>query len=1026
MLYKKNHTPELDLNFFKNPTSEYRGTPFWSWNGHLERDELLRQIDVFKEMGLGGFHMHVRTGLEDTYLSDKFMDNIRSCVEKAENEQMLAWLYDEDRWPSGAAGGYVTKDHAMRERFIKFSPDYDKTVSDYKSDFPNAQENDIRYLTCYDIVVDEKGYLVSFKQIDKDDDAQGNKWYLFLCVSPDNSWYNNQAYIDTLNPEAVKKFVEVTHEKYYSVIGDKFDKSVPAIFTDEPQVHRKQHLGNSFDTSCEIEMPWTEKLPEIYRERYGVDIFEHLPEIIWQLPESASSPHRYYYHDLVADLFANSFCKTIGDWCAGHNLAFTGHLMEEPSLESQTHSVGEAMRSYGNFGIPGIDMLCNFTELTTAKQCQSAVHQYGKEGMLSELYGVTSWDCDFMTYKYSGDWQAALGVTVRVPHLSWYTMKGEAKRDYPASISFQSPWYKKYPVIEDHFARLNTALTRGKPIVKVGVIHPVESFWINYGPDDLTGDKRAMLEERFFGVVDMLLESSIDFDFISESLLPSLCKGADKTLKVGEMEYEAAIVPGCETLRSTTVDILSSFVNAGGRLIFMGEAPEYVDAVPDDRASKLFELNGKKGGNIPFERYSLICALEDFRVLSIKRHNSLCRDYIYQLRSDNGRFYLFICRRREPEEKHSEEYNDIKISAKGNFKASIMDTLSGEIVPADVSYFGGETVISRRFYGYDSLLLCLEPGAEESRGLPYPPDMTDAEYIKNCESYSLDEDNLLLLDMAEFSVDGSEFYPCEEILRLDNKVRDIIGIGQREGRDAQPWVYGNAPENNRVTLRYTFESEIDYSGASLALESPEKARICFNGISISSDTIGNFVDNSIFKVALPDIKKGVNILTVTYPFGEKTNLESVYILGKFGVRINGYKKTVTELPEKIDFGSLINQGFPFYSGNIRYKFKAVSSGGKLCLCVNHYAGSLVSVYVDGSYVGDIVYPPYILEIKCDDGEHTVELLLFNHRYNTFGPVHLDVENYNWHGPNAWRTQGDEWSYEYKLKNTGILTAPRIL
>ncbi|MBQ6543709.1 MAG: hypothetical protein IJL77_04900, partial [Clostridia bacterium] len=179
-------------------------------------------------------------------------------------------------------------------------------------------------------------------------------------------------------------------------------------------------------------------------------------------------------------------------------------------------------------------------------------------------------------------------------------------------------------------------------------------------------------------------------------------------------------------------------------------------------------------------------------------------------------------------------------------------------------------------------------------------------------------------------------------------------------------------------------------------------------------------------VALPGIKKGVNILTVTYPFGEKTNLESVYILGKFGVRINGYKKTVTELPERIDFGSLINQGFPFYSENIRYKFKAVSSGGKLCLCVNHYAGSLVSVYVDGSYEGDIVYPPYILEIKCDDGEHTVELLLFNHRYNTFGPVHLDVENYNWHGPNSWRTQGDEWSYEYKLKNTGILTAPRIL
>ena len=93
------------------------------------------------------------------------------------------------------------------------------------------------------------------------------------------------------------------------------------------------------------------------------------------------------------------------------------------------------------------------------------VHQFGYEGMLSELYGVTAWDCDFRTYKHQGDWQAALGVTVRVPHLSWYAMGGEAKRDYPASISYQSPWYKKFSVVEDHFARLNTALTRGEPIL---------------------------------------------------------------------------------------------------------------------------------------------------------------------------------------------------------------------------------------------------------------------------------------------------------------------------------------------------------------------------------------------------------------------------------------------------------------------------------------------------------------------------------------------------------------------------------
>ena len=70
MLYKKNGAKSLDRKLFENPTSEYRATPFWSWNAKLEKDQLCRQIDCFKEMGLGGFHMHTRTGLATEYLSD--------------------------------------------------------------------------------------------------------------------------------------------------------------------------------------------------------------------------------------------------------------------------------------------------------------------------------------------------------------------------------------------------------------------------------------------------------------------------------------------------------------------------------------------------------------------------------------------------------------------------------------------------------------------------------------------------------------------------------------------------------------------------------------------------------------------------------------------------------------------------------------------------------------------------------------------------------------------------------------------
>ena len=95
---------------FENPDSQFRGAPFWAWNCKLDKEMMTRQIEYFKEMGLGGFHMHCRTGLDTPYMSEEYLGVVKACVEKAKQEKMYAWLYDEDRWPSGAAGGLVTKD----------------------------------------------------------------------------------------------------------------------------------------------------------------------------------------------------------------------------------------------------------------------------------------------------------------------------------------------------------------------------------------------------------------------------------------------------------------------------------------------------------------------------------------------------------------------------------------------------------------------------------------------------------------------------------------------------------------------------------------------------------------------------------------------------------------------------------------------------------------------------------------------------------------------------------------------------
>ncbi|MCX7942644.1 MAG: hypothetical protein N2516_06070, partial [Dictyoglomaceae bacterium] len=94
---------------FINPDIEFRSAPFWSWNDRLSIDELKRQVEDMKEHGIGGFFMHSRVGLETEYLSREWMECIKETVKKAKELGMKAWLYDEDRWPSGFAGGLVPK-----------------------------------------------------------------------------------------------------------------------------------------------------------------------------------------------------------------------------------------------------------------------------------------------------------------------------------------------------------------------------------------------------------------------------------------------------------------------------------------------------------------------------------------------------------------------------------------------------------------------------------------------------------------------------------------------------------------------------------------------------------------------------------------------------------------------------------------------------------------------------------------------------------------------------------------------------
>jgi hypothetical protein len=163
MYFEKSKEKELSKELFKNPTAEYRGAPFWAWNSKLEKQELARQIDIFKQMGFGGFNMHVRQGLETPYLGEGYMDAIRFCAEKAQKEGMTAWLYDEDRWPSGVAGGFVTKNPEYRQKFIKMCFADKPDCADTKEQAKKTGKP--YFLVAFSVQIDSDKRACYFKQV---------------------------------------------------------------------------------------------------------------------------------------------------------------------------------------------------------------------------------------------------------------------------------------------------------------------------------------------------------------------------------------------------------------------------------------------------------------------------------------------------------------------------------------------------------------------------------------------------------------------------------------------------------------------------------------------------------------------------------------------------------------------------------------------------------------------------------------------------------------------------------------------
>lgn len=998
---------------FRNPSNQFRAKPFWAWNGELEEEEIKRQVDVMEEMGFGGFFMHSRVGLVTDYLGGEWFDITNKCADYAAEKGLEGWLYDEDRWPSGSAGGKATVKSENRMKFIRAhegTPVWDDgLIAAFSCRMEGLDIYDVRRIYGEESCCgDADGCIAGSGGPDngREECCGGNGrvtlWF-DLAEFPCAPGFNGTCYLDTMKESATAEFLRLTHEQYREKCGDRLGGSIRGIFTDEP--HRGEVMVDMLLSGEDISAwtPYTDSLFADFERQWGYDLREKLPQLFYRENGEAVSQVKWHYCETVQELFLEHFMKPVARWCQENHMLFTGHMLHENTLSSQSIMNGSLMRSYELMDYPGVDVLGQrTTNYNIVKQLSSAARQTGKEWLLSELYGISGWQADFQDFKRIGDWQALLGINLRCPHLSWYTMAGQRKRDYPASIFYQSGWYQEYKYVEDYFARLGVFAHGTENVCDTLVINPVESMWCRIHKGwakwlNAVSEDALALERKYKELYDRLLSDNVEFDYGDEEMLSRLGHVEEGVLHLGKGSYRHVIVYGMTTMRSSTYAMLRELERQGGKVVVLGELPEYVDALP----AKVVLGNGSYEDILKTRAVSV----GHEKIFSAVRRDGVGNWYIMLLNMDaesvsQGELTAPVgqCTQYFPETGESAAVE----------KPETVALQPGEMRLYRVEPDGGAKSGAGQRAGESDRAESLKSEVMEERRAGSAPGRIGAEELPGIsltESflYETDEPNILVLDRAQCRYGDN----CveEEILRVDSRLRDACGIERRGGNMYQPWYQRQMglKQYFPITLTYRFRSEIE-TGARLAMEQADRCRVALNGERIEKGD-GRWIDPcmDLFEI---HVRKGENVITVETVFADDTDLEAVYILGEFGV----FGGVIKEKPERISFGDITGQGFPFYSGRLRYRFQQKIEECSL-LKLPGLCGA-ACIKVNGKMVAWSPYEAVVEPCK----EIAVELCLT--RRNTFGPFHLYPPEKE-ASPRSYVTEGERWTDEMTVVPCGL-------
>ncbi len=581
-------------------------------------------------------------------------------------------------------------------------------------------------------------------------------------------------------------------------------------------------------------------------------------------------------------------------------------------------------------------------------------------------------------------------------------------------------------------ARVTLMLQAGTPCSELLVLHTIGSGWATFRPNNQ--QQCAGYGEACMRVSTWLSEIQHDHDFGDELMMQKHARIDGEYLVIGQARYRLLVIPPALTLARSTVRLLHEWLDAGGRIIAVGEVASQVEGVPAE--AELASLwSHPNVTRIPEDFASLQEAVDTLLPPPVRvtyPNGSACRSvYARLVRGDDGALVVFLVNRAL-----NDDQGDLTVHVRGDGHLSLWKTETGEIVSLPADRTGEGLRCTLPFGPAQSYLLMLDGNAGSALERRKHPAMQ----IDLDGSYRVErtEPNVLLLDYATLTLPGQPPTARLPIWKLHLHLAKHLGIDPdlhnsgvslwKRERDRK-----TPPKTCDVVLTYTFDSHIEpNSPVMLVVEKPELSRFVINGVELRSEDRGWWLDIGFRKLDISGtIRKGTNVIQQHLHFIEGITLEPIMILGDFGVTPtkDTFHFALAEEPENITLEDWCRQGYPFYCGSMRFTWNLSLPGEaqRIVLQSHKPQAPVCSVEVNGQHAGLLAWHPYEVDITdlVHEGENEITVEVFTSPRNLLGPLHHRQGELYGVGPESFVSE-DQWTDQYQFVPYGLMAPPCIV